>query len=110
MLIITTFLIFSRTARVGLQEMLGQFKSVIIFVGHLLPGRKFDRILVSRSLLEDDPNKKDIALKSVAIRKDLAIQGSVDEQEQHWEHYWEMPEDERDLSDHLPVIATFEVR
>jgi endonuclease/exonuclease/phosphatase family metal-dependent hydrolase len=74
---------------------------------HLLPGRQFDRILVSRSLVEDDPSKPDLTLKDVTVRRDVSIQGAVDTQEEHWDNYWKTPEDQRDISDHYPVVARF---
>ena len=77
---------------------------------HLLPGRQFDRILVSPSLIEDDPSRADLALASVDVRRELAVRGDLDQPSEHWDHYWEMPAEQRDLSDHLPIIATFEVR
>ncbi|WP_372720369.1 endonuclease/exonuclease/phosphatase family protein [Novipirellula sp.] len=77
---------------------------------HSIPGKHFDRILVSRSLIEDDPNHKDLVFQSIKVRADLNIQGTPDDPQRHWDHYWDIAEDERDVSDHLPVIATFEVK
>lgn len=77
---------------------------------HLLPGRQFDRILVSRSLIEDTPGVPDLVVGGVEVRKDLAVQGSADTPTQHWEQYWESSSDERDLSDHYPVVAEFVIR
>ena len=77
---------------------------------HLLPRKQFDRILVSRSLVDDDPNRLDLTLKSVVVRPDLAIQGKLDRPGDHWDRYWDLADDERDLSDHFPVIATFSLR
>ena len=77
---------------------------------HLLPGKQFDRIFCSPSLVEDDPAKPDLVFQSIQVRRDLAIQGEPDVPEDHWERYWELAEDQRDLSDHLPVLATFDVR
>ncbi|EMI54957.1 Endonuclease/exonuclease/phosphatase [Rhodopirellula sallentina SM41] len=77
---------------------------------HLLNGKQFDRILVSRSLVDDDPKRRDLCLRSVAVRNDLAIRAGVDHKEDHWERYWEMDASDRDLSDHYPIIAEFEVR
>lgn len=76
---------------------------------HLL-GKQFDRILVSRSLLVDDPDRADLVFQAAAVRPDLAIRGDQDDQIRHWEHYWDIPADQRDLSDHYPVIATFQVK
>ncbi|MFK8115636.1 MAG: endonuclease/exonuclease/phosphatase family protein [Rubripirellula sp.] len=77
---------------------------------HLLPGRQFDRIFCSRSLLEDDPSKPDLVFKKIEVKRELAIQGQPDTEHQHWEQYWERGDDERDLSDHYPVMATFEMK
>ncbi len=77
---------------------------------HLLEGRQFDRILCSRSLLEDDPSRLDLVFTKIEVRRDLAVRGKQDTPEQHWETYWKLPPAERDLSDHYPVMATFEVR
>ncbi len=77
---------------------------------HVLPGRSFDRILVSPSLLEDDPKHRDLVFDSVQVRRDLTIQSDLDEPQQHWDNYWNLPADERDLSDHFPVLATFKLK
>ena len=77
---------------------------------HLLPGKEFDRILCSRSLIEDTPNVPDLVFKSIETIAQASIRGSKDTPEQHWDHYWQITDDQRDLSDHLPVMASFEVR
>ncbi len=77
---------------------------------HLLPGRQFDHIFCTPSLLHDDPMRPDLAFRSIEVRRDLALQGQPDSPEKHWDGYWQLPADERDLSDHYPVVATFEVR
>lgn len=77
---------------------------------HLLPDRQFDRILVSKSLLDDAPGRPDLVFDSIRVLPNLAIQGSLDTPEQHWESYWDRPQNERDLSDHFPVEASFVVR
>ncbi len=78
---------------------------------HLVPGKQFDRILVSRPLMEDDPAKRDLVFKSARVRRDVGYRGAgVDDSTQHWEHYWDVPANERDVSDHLPVVADFEIR
>ncbi len=77
---------------------------------HLLAGKQFDRILVSRSLVEDEPDRSDLCLRSVVVRPDLSIRGGADEPDEHWNHYWEIDAASRDLSDHYPLIAEFEIR
>lgn len=76
---------------------------------HVL-GRVYDRILCSRSMIEDDPNRADLVFSNVELRKDLAIQSGPDDRQQHWDNYWDLPQSERDLSDHYPVMATFEIK
>ena len=77
---------------------------------HMLPGRQYDRILCSRSLLEDDPSKPDLVFSKIENLREMCIQGEADDPEQHWNDYWSLAEDQRDLSDHYPVMATFEIR
>lgn len=77
---------------------------------HLLPGREFDRICVSKSLVADDPNRSDLVFSGIRVMKELNIRKGLDSREDHWDGYWEMPDDARDVSDHLPVMATFQVR
>ena len=77
---------------------------------HLLPDRQFDRIMVSRSLLEDDPRRPDLVFSRIEVLRDLAVKGELDTETEHWTNYWNRPESERDLSDHLPVMATFEIK
>lgn len=77
---------------------------------HLLDGKQFDRILVSRPLVEDDPQARDLVFQQIRTRRDLVVRGAVDSAEQHWDQYWQLPSESRDLSDHYPVVATFVVR
>ncbi|WP_283435372.1 endonuclease/exonuclease/phosphatase family protein [Neorhodopirellula lusitana] len=77
---------------------------------HLLKGKQFDRILVSRSLVEDTPNVPDLVLSNVKVRRDVVIRGRGDTPTEHWDDYWGQPDDQRDLSDHYPVVAEFEIR
>ncbi|MEZ6092441.1 MAG: endonuclease/exonuclease/phosphatase family protein [Pirellulaceae bacterium] len=78
---------------------------------HLLPGRAFDRILVSPSLLVDDPDREDLVLQNVTRPRELAVKGAgPDEQEAHWNAYWEIDANERDLSDHWPLVARFALK
>ena len=77
---------------------------------HMLSGRQYDRILCSRSLIEDDPAQPDLVFSKIEVRPDLCVRGTADDPEQHWNAYWSLPDDQRDLSDHYPVMATFDVR
>lgn len=78
---------------------------------HLLPGRAFDRILISPSLLADDPDREDLVLDSIERPREWAVKGvGPDEQEAHWNAYWDIDENERDLSDHWPLVARFKLK
>ena len=71
---------------------------------HIL-GRQYDRILFSEALKQDDPNRKDLVFNRAVVRRDLVVQGEIDEN--HWDDYYGMPQGERDLSDHYPLMAEF---
>ena len=73
---------------------------------HLLPGKQFDRILVSQPLLENQDGKQDLVFHSMQRRKDLSVRGQQADKE-HWNTYYQIPQTERDLSDHYPLIARF---
>jgi endonuclease/exonuclease/phosphatase family metal-dependent hydrolase len=76
---------------------------------HLLLDAQFDRILASPSLMTNDNGRNDLVFRSVEVRPDLVIRGKgVDAREQHWENYWNVTPEERDISDHYPVLAEFE--
>ena len=77
---------------------------------HLLAGKAFDRILVSKSLLEDDPARVDLVFTKIESLKDLAVRGTVDQPDEHWNGYWQMSDADRDVSDHWPIMATFEFK
>ena len=74
---------------------------------HVLPDRRFDRVLVSRSLLQDDPGRRDLVFESFIVRPDLAIRGDADTPDDHWDDYWTRDARQRDLSDHYPVLVDF---
>lgn len=78
---------------------------------HLRGGAQLDRILVSRSLVEDTPGKPDLVFRSIERLQHLAVRGDgVDAADEHWDRYWEIPEPQRDLSDHWPLVAKFMVK
>lgn len=90
---------------------LGQFLPEDQRRTHMLEGKHFDRILVSRSLVEDDPSRPDLVFKAIERKDDLSVRGNgIDPQTEHWEHYWAMDEAERDISDHWPLLARFSVK
>ncbi len=75
---------------------------------HLLKNKMFDRILVSPSLIEDDKARVDLVFTKMQRMRELSVQGEVDEPQQHWDHYWEIDNGSRDISDHWPIMASFE--
>lgn len=79
---------------------------------HLLPGKHYDRVLVSPSLLEDAPGRADLVFRSIETVPDVSIRGAgVDTPDTHWEQgYWNLDAGERDLSDHIPVVVRFAVQ
>ncbi|MCH2125872.1 MAG: endonuclease/exonuclease/phosphatase family protein [Pirellulaceae bacterium] len=74
-----------------------------------IPGKQFDRILVSRAMIEDDPARQDLVFQSIRRHKELVVRGQgVDEE--HWDTYYDIPQTERDLSDHYPLMAKFQFK
>ena len=71
-------------------------------------GRQFDHILVSSALIEDKKQQPDFVFASIESRKDLVLRGKQDED--HYNIFYQIEESERDVSDHYPVIATFEIK
>jgi endonuclease/exonuclease/phosphatase family metal-dependent hydrolase len=74
-----------------------------------LNGQQYDRILLSKRLVDDDPARKDLSFKSVAIRRDLVIRGKEQDKD-HMDIYWTIPEAERDVSDHYPLVVTLDYK
>ena len=48
-------------------------------------------------------------LQRVSRRKDLVVRGREQDAD-HWNALYQIPRDERDLSDHYPLVAEFEFR
>ena len=71
--------------------------------------KQFDHILATPSLLTDTPQKTDLVFRSINIRKDLVVKGKQQD-ENHMDIFWKIPADERDISDHYPVVAEFELK
>jgi len=57
-------------------------------------GSEFDRIIVSRAMIENDKGM------------DLVVRNGRDGK-QHFDAFYEVPKDDRDISDHYPVVADF---
>ena len=62
-------------------------------------GRQLDRILMSPALLDDESYR----LIAMDVRRDLAIRGNRADRGS----YWSVPQEERDISDHFPIVAKF---
>ncbi len=75
---------------------------------HMILPRAFDRIIVSQSMVDDGPGM-DWVFKQMEVRTDLVIRGKRDGEE-HWDSRLTMPIEELDVSDHAPVVATFELK
>ena len=76
-----------------------------------ITGGEFDRILVGQGLIGDGAGKSGLRLETVRVAKEVNVRGSGPDKA-HWEAtpYWTIPEKERDVSDHYPVVATFRWR
>ena len=74
---------------------------------HLILNKQFDRIMASQSLVQDEAGK-DWSFAGIEILDKAVIQGKKDGDE-HWERL-KMDPKELDLSDHHPVIATFQLK
>jgi hypothetical protein len=42
-------------------------------------------------------------------RQDLSVRGKQQDKD-HWNIYYTIPQDERDVSDHFPLVAEFEFK
>lgn len=71
-------------------------------------GKEFDHILINAPLAFDSRGKKDLVFKSIRNYKNLVIRQSQDKD--HRDLYFKIPRKERDLSDHYPIMATFEFK
>ncbi len=73
-----------------------------------LGGKQYDLILASPALTVDDPVKKDLVFNRIISRPDLVIVGERDTD--HFNRYYQIPREQRDISDHYPVMAEFLVK
>jgi endonuclease/exonuclease/phosphatase family metal-dependent hydrolase len=71
-------------------------------------GKQFDHLLANHLLLEDAPDRSDLVFRKIENRKDLVVRGKVDTD--HRDGYYKIAQHERDLSDHYPIIATFDFK
>jgi endonuclease/exonuclease/phosphatase family metal-dependent hydrolase len=72
-----------------------------------LNGEQYDRILISPSLASDDPERTDLVFRRAQIRADLVVRGQQQDKD-HRDVYWKIPAEERDVSDHYPLVAEFD--
>lgn len=77
---------------------------------HAILSKAFDRILVSPSLIADEPGQRDWVFANIAVRPELVIRGQGNDGPAHWDGRLTMQLDELDVSDHYPLVATFELR
>lgn len=71
-------------------------------------GKMFDRLLGSQAMVDDTPRRKDLVFSRIVVRPDLVIVGNKDQD--HRDRYYQIPRQERDISDHYPVMAEFLIR
>jgi endonuclease/exonuclease/phosphatase family metal-dependent hydrolase len=74
---------------------------------HLILEKEFDRIVASPPMLKKEGSG--ILFQSITVRSDLNIRGQQADLD-HWDTRYTKDRAERDISDHHPVIATFEIR
>ncbi len=70
--------------------------------------RAFDRILVSPNLKEDEPERRDLVFTTIRNYREAVIRGEKDLD--HRDVYYQIPQAERDVSDHYPLLAEFVVQ
>lgn len=70
-----------------------------------ISGKQFDRIFVSNAVVDNEKRKKDLVFSRIICRKDLVIVGEKDRN--RFDGIYKIPQRERDISDHYPVIAEF---
>jgi len=68
--------------------------------------KQFDHILATPSLVQPPPRVAAFEFKSIDIRRDLVIRGAGQDRD-HLDQFWKIPQAERDISDHYPVVAEF---
>lgn len=74
-----------------------------------LNNMQYDRILCTNALMKDDASRSDLVFKSSIVRRDLVVRGKEQDKD-HMDIFWQIPSDERDVSDHYPLVAEFEVK
>ncbi len=75
---------------------------------HLILPKQFDRILVSKPMLSETPGPG-IKFKAIEVLSRYNIRGEGADMD-HWDTRYTKDHRERDISDHHPLMATFEFR
>jgi len=70
---------------------------------------QYDRILCTDTLMRDDASRSDFVFRTATIRRDLVVRGKEQDAD-HMDIFWQIPANERDVSDHYPLVAEFEVK
>ncbi len=68
-------------------------------------GKQFDRILVSQSMMNDIKRPRNPVFFKIENLRDAVVVGSQDKN--HFNEFYNIPQAERDFSDHYPIIAKF---
>lgn len=71
-------------------------------------GWQFDRILVSHAMLNDKRRTKDFVFSKIGNFRKAVVVDSQDSN--HFDGFYDIPQAQRDFSDHYPIIAEFEFR
>ena len=71
-------------------------------------GKQFDHVLISPALLIDTANEPDLIFNRIESLKRLVVNGKQDTD--HFSGFYSIPSSERDVSDHYPVVATFQIK
>ncbi|MFN7292293.1 MAG: hypothetical protein ACK5T6_17040, partial [Pirellula sp.] len=74
---------------------------------HLILERQFDRILASPAMMKTDGTG--ILFQTIEVLSEHNIRGEGADLD-HWDTRYTKPHNERDISDHHPVMATFLIR
>jgi endonuclease/exonuclease/phosphatase family metal-dependent hydrolase len=75
---------------------------------HLILDKQFDRILVSKPMLAETLGPG-IKFRSIEVLSQVNVRGAEADMD-HWDTRYTKDRDQRDISDHHPVMATFEFR
>lgn len=76
---------------------------------HLVLDKQYDRILLSQSLVQDLPDRRNWVWESTEVRGDVVVRGAGPD-EDHWNQRTTIAVEELDLSDHYPVMVTLRLK